>query len=108
MFTRERAEERWLANSMELTGGWASELVWINDELWIAWASCDDPESEMVLPQTGSKTNDTRWTLKKEYSLSQWRDISSEIMFSVSLGKITDGGIKSKSALARAVPVGLL
>ena len=91
----ERSQDRWLANAIELGGGWASELKWHNGELWIAWATCEDPEPNMLI------RNNKDWILNSRHSLDDWRKISSNIDFTIMLGRVTRQGIVDKKEINR-------
>ena len=89
----ERSQDRWLANAIELGGGWASELKWHNGELWIAWATCEDPEPNMLI------RNNKDWILNSRHSLDDWSKISSTIDFTIMLGRVTRQGIVDKKEI---------
>ena len=44
----DRDIQRWSADATEILGGWASQLIWSGDDLWIGWASCEDIEPDLV------------------------------------------------------------
>ena len=49
--TTERGRGTWLGRSLELPGGWAGDLAWDEDSLWLAWATCIDEELGLLAVQ---------------------------------------------------------
>ena len=92
----EKVDGRWLASSMELSGGWASDLIWCGETLWIAWSTCEDPEPGMMA------VHDKKWALKPDFTLDQWQETSRNIAFVISLGMVTTDGIVDTREISRS------
>ena len=91
----ERDIQRWSADATEILGGWASQLIWSGDDLWIGWASCEDIEPDLV------EDHEKKWTLKPDVSLDQWIKTSRQIDFVISMGKVTPNGIEDTREISR-------
>ena len=76
----------WMGQRVEFPGGWAGDLAWSDGALWVAWASCADPEPEML-----SAVN-RDWPLRPGVTLEEWRRRSAGTGFTVSLALLGEDG----------------
>ena len=86
----------WMGQRVEFPGGWAGDLAWSDGALWVAWASCADPEPEML-----SAVN-RDWPLRPGVTLEEWRRRSAGTVFTVSLALLGEDGPAEMRELDRS------
>ena len=98
--TAQGEHETWVGQTVELPGGWAGDLTWSGESLWVAWASCTDAEPEML-----SAIN-RDWPLRPGVTLEEWRQRSGSNVFTVSLALLGEDGPAEVRELDRSQHAG--
>ena len=93
--TTEKRPGTWLGSTLEFPGGWAGDLAWSDDALWLAWAACADEEPDLMVAP------DKLWDPREGVTLDEWRRRSSSTSFTVSMARL---GGKRTGGRARARP----
>ena len=67
---------------LEIAGGWAGDVVVQDGTEWVAFATCDDPEVELLTRV------DRNWPLRPDVTVERWRERARESSFAVHLGRL--------------------
>ena len=98
--TTEKRPGTWLGSTLEFPGGWAGDLAWSDDALWLAWAACADEEPDLMVAP------DKLWDPREGVTLDEWRRRSSSTSFTVSMARLGANGPADVRELGRSLHAG--
>jgi hypothetical protein len=98
--TTRQESANWPGGTMEFPGGWAGDLAWSGDALWLAWAACADEEPDLMVAP------DKLWNLRQGATLEEWRRQSPSTSFTVSVARLAASGPADVLELGRSLHAG--